>query len=378
MSDGKPKLCANCGKLMGVVDECPYCGADNRKLGMRLKRAAGDGGAGASVTATFIGVNLLFFAAALLVGGAKPAGGGMEVLGADPEVLFRIGLQNNAAIDAGQWWRIITPIFLHMGLMHVVFNSYVLWWGGRLVEEDIGSRLMLLTYLSAGILGFIASYFAGIGGAGASGAVSGMIGFVLVRRRLVDGHFNHPITRTAIMYTVLTALLGLAVAVNDVAHGVGWLSGAGMAALLTKVNLGRRGAVALMLATWATTGVTIVAALFMTVSLFNGGPGDFTASIDCFIGPVQTVTLNKRVEARDVDKARACLREQASLESPANRARQQALEGLDALTRARDAGDTGGVQRGRDAVREAYEAWAAWAKEAGARYRRPKPLKSSP
>jgi len=378
MADGKPKICANCGKLMGVADECPYCGADNRKLGVRLKRVAADEASGVGVTGTLVGINILFFAAALLVGGASPASGGLEVLAPNPEVMFQMGLQYNPAVDAGQWWRIITPIFLHLGLLHVAFNSYILFWAGRLVEEDIGGRLMLLTYLLAGIFGFIASYFADIGGAGASGAVSGMVGFIIVRRRLVDGHFGHPVTRQAIFLTVLNIAIGLsAEGINDVAHGFGYLTGGAMAALLTKVNLGRGGAVGLMLATWATTAVTLVAAVLMTLSLFRGGPADFEKALDCYggmkgyQGHVQKALAPSRVDPRQLEKARVCLRDLASLESEANSARDQALAGIDAMLKAWDEGDNGGVQRGRLAAAQAYSGFVDWALEAGARYAKP-------
>ena len=364
---------------MGVADLCPYCGADNNRLGARVKRMAATGHSGPGVTGTLIGINLMFFAVALLVGGASAASGGFEILAPDPGVMFQIGVQYNPAVDAGQWWRVITPVFLHLGLVHVAFNSYILFWAGRLVEGDIGGRLMLLTYLLAGILGFVASYFADIGGAGASGAVSGLVGFIIVRRRLVDGHFRDPVTTNAIFLIVLNVALGLtSEGINDLAHGVGFVSGAGCAFVLTRVDLGRRGAVLLMLATWLTTALTLVAAGSMALALFRGSPADFDKALDCWglmsdsRGPVNSVIANPRsVDVKRLEKAKMCLRDLPGLESTADRARDQALDGLELMGRAWNEGDDGGVQRGRKALIAAHSAFADWALEAGARYAKP-------
>lgn len=354
---------------MGVADVCPYCGVDNRKVGVRLKRAASSADPGYGVTGTIIGINLLFFAAALMVGGVQASNQAMEVISVDPGVLFRIGSQFNPAIDAGQWWRVITPIFLHMGLLHVVFNNYALWWGGRVVEDDIGGRFMLLTYLVSGILGFVASYFASIGGAGASGAVSGMIGFVLVRRYLMDGHLRHPDGRQALMYTVLMGVMGFVINVNNVAHAVGWLAGGGMATLLSKVKLGRTGAVVMMVSTWVVTGVTLLAAVLMVMSLFDGSPGDFQAARSCYASKVEPVLRSApNLRGRDIDAAIVCVRDLKPLEAESNSATKDVAAALSVLQRAYDDGDSGGISRGLTSLQQGFERWVDWYQEAYPRY----------
>jgi hypothetical protein len=82
-------------------------------------------------------------------------------------------------------------------------------------------------YIASGVLGFVASQFAHIGGGGASGAVAGILGCTIVKRRLTDGHFQHPLTMQAIQLVLLNALFGLAISkVNNTAHLGGLLTGA--------------------------------------------------------------------------------------------------------------------------------------------------------
>jgi rhomboid protease GluP len=365
---GRPKLCANCGKLMGVGDECPYCGADNKRLAVRLKRlaAAGEGG-GLSVTAAFIVINLFMFATALVVGGGGETGG-FDFLAPDREVLFRIGLQVNDAVDAGQWWRIITPVFLHMGVLHVVMNCYVLLHTGRLLEAEFGGRLMVFIYLAAGLLGFVGSYFARIDGGGASGAVMGVCGALLVRRRLVDGDFSHPATRYVLFLTLITAAFGLFSRgmINNVAHGVGFVTGAGLAFALTRVKLSRAGAAALMLSTWGIVGVTVVAAVLMMVSLFAGSPQDFRDAHTCWARVEQSVLPRLRVDT--AERSLACLGDVARLEGPANAARDVAEVALRRALAAVDAGDAGAAELAASEVRTAVKQYAEWMGEALPRY----------
>ncbi len=370
MSD-RPKMCANCGKLMGVGDTCPYCGADNRAVAVRAKRvmgrAAGEAGA-MSVSGAIVTVNLFLYLTALVVGGVEQGGGMMGFLAPDTSVLFQLGLQYNPAIEAGQWWRLVTPIFLHLGLLHVLFNCYILWASGRLVEGEIGSRLMFLTYMLAGVVGFVASYYQGIGGGGASGAVAGMLGFMLVRRRLVDGHFRHPATVWVIQLVVLNAVFGLlATQVNNTAHLFGFLTGGAMALLLTKVRLSRLGAVALMLLTWTMAAVTVASFALMLLSAYRGGPDDFAEAQRCWI-QVADVVQRPAFDPDRAMRARACLADAPRLEPEANQAAEQAARALGQGIEAWERGDSAPVARSLDAAAEAFKQYDRWRDEAAPRY----------
>lgn len=368
----RPKLCAQCGKLMGVGDVCPYCGADNRKLSVRLRRlsarVADQGGPVGSVSAWLVGIFAFLFMAALAVGGVHPAHGGFEILTPDMGVLYRLGLQDNGAVAAGQWWRVVTAIFLHLGLVHFAFNAILTWQVGRMVESEFGGRLMLLTFLASGILGFVGSYFAHLGGGGASGGVSGLMGAILVRRWLIDGNLRHPWTVQVLFLVVLNALLGLSSpVVNNVAHGVGFATGAALAFVLTRVPLKRLGAIALMLVTSAVVGVTVVAFAAMLWNLPNGSGEDLDRAVSCWLEHVQPAVA-RDFNAEEADRAVRCLGDLPRLEPRAGRLRDEAKQTLGQATAAWDEGDDGGLRRAVDAVRGDLMDFATWVNEAAPRY----------
>ncbi|MFS0655315.1 rhomboid family intramembrane serine protease [Bacillus sp. 179-C3.3 HS] len=94
--------------------------------------------------------------------------------------LTAFGAKQNALILNGEWWRFITPMFLHIGLTHLLFNTFALWSVGAAVERIYGSSRFLLIYFISGIFGTIASFvFNTAIAAGASGAIFGCLGALL-------------------------------------------------------------------------------------------------------------------------------------------------------------------------------------------------------
>lgn len=92
----------------------------------------------------------------------------------------------SAGIGAGEWWRLLTPIFLHFGLAHVVFNSVMMWEFGRRLEALLGSLGFVLLIVTTGVFSNLAQYLwmpnAFFGGM--SGVVYALIGFIAVYHRL--------------------------------------------------------------------------------------------------------------------------------------------------------------------------------------------------
>ena len=273
-SKGRPKLCGNCGKLMGTGVECPYCGADNSKVRVRLKRAAGKAqGASFSATLVFVGLNAFFFILAMAIGGSQKASMSLELMGTDPMVILELGAKHNPLIDKGQWWRFVMPVFLHYGLIHVALNTWWLWSLGPKMERDLGPWFFTLIYLASGIGGVVASYWLNpmAPSAGASGAVSGMIGAVIARRWMLDGHLRDPITRWAIQVVIMIAVFGLVVdQIDNAGHGGGFLTGAAVAWLITKYELTSAGRRALFWGAGVLSAVTVAALAMMTLTLLSG------------------------------------------------------------------------------------------------------------
>jgi membrane associated rhomboid family serine protease len=108
----------------------------------------------------------------------------------DTQVLVRMGAKVTPLIASGEYWRLFTSMFLHIGIMHLFFNGYALFILGTEVERLFGWQRFLAIYLLSGLYGSLASYaFSDSLSAGASGAIFGLIGalatyFALHRQQL--------------------------------------------------------------------------------------------------------------------------------------------------------------------------------------------------
>src|SRR5262245_13117823 len=122
-------------------------------------------------TYVFLVANITIFILMAFAGGAT-----------NEPTLMAFGVKSNVEINDGQIWRFVTPIFIHIGLLHLFFNSYALWIVGPQVEKLYGSAGYVVLYLLTGIAGVVGSYFYhpySIS-AGASGAIFGLFGVLLV------------------------------------------------------------------------------------------------------------------------------------------------------------------------------------------------------
>ncbi|GAA0345707.1 rhomboid protease YqgP [Bacillus carboniphilus] len=108
--------------------------------------------------------------------------GWMEMVGSseDPRTLLDFGAKFNPLILDGEWHRFLTPIFIHIGIFHLIMNTFALYYLGMLVERIYGSMRFLFIYMVAGLIGSIASFaFSPSLSAGASGAIFGCFGALL-------------------------------------------------------------------------------------------------------------------------------------------------------------------------------------------------------
>lgn len=172
-------------------------------------------------TQAFLAVNLAVFIVMEAVGSTS-----------DIDTIVAFGAKSNAAINEGQVWRLLTPVFIHIGYIHLAFNCYALWIVGQQVERLYGSARFVVFYAAMGIAGVLGSYFYNPGAvsAGASGAIFGLFGVLLVfgvrNRRSVPGWLARAIGRGVLPVIVLNLLIGLAIPVVDNgAHVAGLVSG---------------------------------------------------------------------------------------------------------------------------------------------------------
>lgn len=160
--------------------------------------------------------------------GETVAGGSTRVL-----VLVRLGAKVTPLIAAGQYWRLFTCMFLHIGLTHLAFNGYALAVVGTDLERIVGWRRFVAIYLLSGLLGSLASYaFSPSLAAGASGAIFGVIGalaafFALHRERL--GAWGRSRLANMIFLIAINLFFGFTQpGIDNLAHLGGLLSGLGL------------------------------------------------------------------------------------------------------------------------------------------------------
>ena len=93
-------------------------------------------------------------------------------------LLIKMGADVSKLVAAGQYWRLMTCVFLHAGWMHVLLNTYVLFALGGFFNKILGDAVYLSVFLVSGITGSLASTFLGKAqvSVGASGAIWGLFG----------------------------------------------------------------------------------------------------------------------------------------------------------------------------------------------------------
>jgi rhomboid protease GluP len=172
------------------------------------------------VTYVLLAVNVIYFGLETLLGGSTAT-----------RTLELLGAQRNTFVAAGEYWRLATAMFLHIGLAHLAFNMYALFILGRDIEGFYGSLRFAAIYFISGLAGNVA-YFA-IGpnnvSAGASGAIFGLIGAeiaLLVSNRMLFGSFRRQrLLNLAFLLVVNLAFGFMNRGINNLAHLGGLVSG---------------------------------------------------------------------------------------------------------------------------------------------------------
>jgi rhomboid protease GluP len=151
----------------------------------------------------------------------------------DTNQLMHWGADNSGAVlIGGEWWRIVTAMFVHVGFFHLITNMWCLWNLGLLAEPVMGSVGVLVVYILTGAAGNMLSTFVnwfwfyqdwmkyhdpGVfpAGAGASGAVFGIAGALIVllksKRLPVPPQELHKLRRSVIYFAAINLVLGLSI-----------------------------------------------------------------------------------------------------------------------------------------------------------------------
>jgi len=145
------------------------------------------------------------------------------------EDLLNWGANFRPATNDGQWWRLLTNMFMHGGLMHILANMYGLLFVGIFMEPLLGKTKYLLVYLTTGILASIASiwWYEATISVGASGAIFGLYGFFLAALLLkaFPPYFGKAFLVSMLVFVGFNLLMGLTGGIDNAAHIGGLVSG---------------------------------------------------------------------------------------------------------------------------------------------------------
>lgn len=152
-----------------------------------------------------------------------------EILGGSTNqwVLVQLGAKVNELIVLGDWYRLITPMFLHIGLTHILFNALIIYFLGIQLETIFGHWRFLALYFLSGLAGNATSFaFNQSISAGASTAIFGLFGSTLVLVKLFPGHPQiKAMAKNFTLLIILNLVFGIFSPNIDMAGHVGGLAG---------------------------------------------------------------------------------------------------------------------------------------------------------
>lgn len=152
----------------------------------------------------------------------------LEAMGGstDTSTLIKYGAKFNPLILDGEWWRFLTPIVLHIGLLHLLMNTLALFYLGSAVERVYGNLRFLFIYLAAGFGGTLASFvFSPALSAGASGAIFGCFGALLYFGLIYPGLFFRTMGFNILVVLGINLAFGFTIPGIDNAGHIGGLLG---------------------------------------------------------------------------------------------------------------------------------------------------------
>ena len=183
-------------------------------------------------TIVLVGINILIFALEGFAGGSQSTA-----------VALQFGALSAELVLSGEWWRLLTSMFIHFGSSHLVSNMVTLFLFGNAVERLLGWWKMLIIYLVSGFAGNILWLVLELRSpsdtisAGASGAIFGLVG-VYVAMALIPEMRRYVSVRNVVIMLILNFAYGTTgTNINLAAHAGGLIAGTVLGYILLRVKI---------------------------------------------------------------------------------------------------------------------------------------------
>lgn len=173
------------------------------------------------ITPILLDLNILIFIVMII--------SGVNIIQPDSESLLNWGANFRPMTLEGEWWRLITNCFLHIGILHLLMNMYALLYIGVLLEPHLGRTRFISAYLLTGLIASVASLWWHdlTISAGASGAIFGMYGVFLamLTTNLIEKTARKALLTSIVFFVGYNLINGLKGGIDNAAHIGGLVGG---------------------------------------------------------------------------------------------------------------------------------------------------------
>ncbi|ARK29388.1 rhomboid family intramembrane serine protease [Halalkalibacter krulwichiae] len=178
-----------------------------------------------------VATNILLMSIAVMFYLLETKGSSTSIL-----TLIEFGAKFNPLILEGEWWRLVTAMFLHIGFLHVLMNSLALYYLGSAVERMYGTVRFIFIYFVAGLAGSVASFaFNEQVAAGASGAIFGLFGALLYFGVIHKKLFLRTMGKSVITILLINLIIGFSLPMVDNGAHIGGLLGGFLASSIVQL-----------------------------------------------------------------------------------------------------------------------------------------------
>jgi membrane associated rhomboid family serine protease len=347
------QTCPKCRALLEPgTRECPYC--DANQAAARAPTPTQDHEATSRVGLWIVGVCVALYILMVVLDPGRGDKGEGNQLSASRIGYITFGMHETFLVrHCGQYWRLVTANFVHLGVFHLIMNCAALAMVVALAGGTLGADRTWVLFLATGVVATTASSLYGQSGAGASGGLCGLIGALAVYGHRRGGLEGRMLQKRMLTWAAVILVLGFIPGpwgrIDNVAHGMGFVSGAALGWLASAARAWGSRADRM----WRAAGVFGLALVILVAGVFlvpNVLRSRERHDVKVFNGEVQR-TLVALSLARDTDR----------LPKPIEEAPADGEQVRDAVNHALELARSGAPAAQLDlARRKADDEWRVW------------------